>query len=182
MLLQAEGIAALQAFRFRSQCIGRLQGFKAPFAGVKQLGDCAFHRIPEQHYHACRGEEVVDATRHVGVEQVKGSYLTTCLVGFGVREVVSVPVVSCFVVQIEEMNFLAGRQINVRVLFQQAMQCGGAAFLGAETEELREGGCHSADVAGWRHCAAGAEPERLHGVKSGSQGLKAICPHVKIEP
>ena len=148
---------------------------------MKQLRDGAFHRIPEQHHHAGRGEEVVDATRHVGVEQIKGRDFSARLVGFGVREVVSVPAFSCVVVLIEEMNFLAGRQINVRVLFQQAMQCGGAPFLGAETEELRKRGCHSADVAGWRHCAGGAGAERLHGVKSGSQRPKAICPHVKIE-
>jgi hypothetical protein len=51
--------------------------------------------------------------------------------------VVPVPAVPCVVVLIKEMNFLAGRQINVRVLLQQAMQCCGATFLGAETEELR---------------------------------------------
>ena len=79
----------------------------------------------------------MDAARHVGMEQIRGRDLFAGLVRFGVREVVSVPAFSCVVVLIKEMNFLAGRQINVRVLLQQAMQRGCSTFLGAEAKEVR---------------------------------------------
>ena len=79
----------------------------------------------------------MDATWNVGVEQIKWRYLTARLLGLGVREVVPVPAFPCIVILIKKMNFLAGRQINVWVLPQRMMQCCGATFLGAESEELR---------------------------------------------
>ena len=63
----------------------RSEAVQNPFvAGMKQLGDGPFHRIPQQHHHAGLGEEVVDATRHIGVEQIKGRDLSAALIRWGV--------------------------------------------------------------------------------------------------
>ena len=114
------------------------------------------------------------------MEQIKGSDFAAHLLGLGVGEVVAIPGFFFAVVLVKKVNFLAGRQKHLRVLPQLAMQRRSSAFLGAEAEEVRQEGCHSAGMDNWQHFGRGSAVERLHGVKSGAHRPEAICSHVKI--
>ena len=72
------------------------------------------------------------------MKQIERCDVSSPLVPLGFVVVGGIPTWWLFGMQAEVVHLLAGRQVDPRVLLKQFLQAGGAAFLGAKAEEVRQ--------------------------------------------
>ena len=128
-----------RAFFLGIQCIHDGQSLLAGAQGVEVMRDGAFYRVAQQGNQPHVRIERVDALGNGRTQQVerRGLAADGALRDIpGVGELGPVPALSCLVVAVEEMHFLAVAGDDLRVLPEALEQRRGAALHGTDDHEV----------------------------------------------